>query len=146
MEKRTGTTSAGVPGSLKWLPMWNRSSKWPVRASLAERSVSRAAVRMNQTQPAISAALRRLREVLGDPILVRERGGMVPTERARQLRDRARTALAEIAHMLVGPEVFDPATNAQTFSFCARPSCLWPAPNVHRPHPRASRPPPRWPP
>ncbi len=58
---------------------------------------------MNQTQPAISAALRRLREVLGDPILVRERGGMVPTERARQLRDRARTALAEIAHIASWP-------------------------------------------
>lgn len=88
-------------------------------ALVAERSVSRAAVRMNQTQPAISAALRRLREVLGDPILVRERGGMVPTERARQLRDRARTALLQIDQMLAGPELFDPATSAQTFTIAS---------------------------
>lgn len=88
-------------------------------ALVAERSVSRAAVRMNQTQPAISAALRRLREVLGDPILVRERGGMVPTERARRLRDRALAALAEIDHMLAGPEVFEPATSAQTFTIAS---------------------------
>ncbi|MES2251096.1 MAG: LysR family transcriptional regulator [Pseudomonadota bacterium] len=84
-------------------------------ALVAERSVSRVAVRMNQTQPAISTALRRLREVFADPILVRERSGMVPTERALQLRDRARGALLEIDRMLSGPEQFEPASSAMTF-------------------------------
>ncbi|WP_399677491.1 LysR family transcriptional regulator [Xenophilus sp.] len=85
-------------------------------ALVAERSVSRAAVRMNQTQPAISAALRRLREAFADPILVRERSGMVPTERALQLRDRARGALSEIDRMLAGPEQFEPASSSMTFT------------------------------
>lgn len=85
-------------------------------ALVAERSVSRTAVRMNQTQPAVSAALRRLREVFGDSILVRERSGMVPTERALQLRDRARDALAEIDRMLAGPEQFEPYSSSKTFT------------------------------
>lgn len=85
-------------------------------ALVSERSVSRAAVRMNQTQPAVSTALRRLREAFGDPILVRERSGMVPTERALQLRDRARGALSEIDRMLAGPEEFEPASSSLTFS------------------------------
>jgi DNA-binding transcriptional LysR family regulator len=84
-------------------------------ALVAERSVSRAAARMNQTQPAISTALRRLRDLFGDPILVRERSGMVPTERALQLRDRARDALAEIDRMLAGPERFEPFASTSTF-------------------------------
>ncbi|WP_175921398.1 LysR family transcriptional regulator [Burkholderia latens] len=47
---------------------------------LTERTVSRAAVRLNMSQPATSAALKRLRTLLGDPLLVRSRYGMVPTE------------------------------------------------------------------
>src|SRR5690349_9894737 len=86
---------------------------------VAERSVSRAAVRMNQTQPAISAALRRLREVFGDPILVREGSGMVPTERAQQLRERARAALSEIDRMLAGPEEFEPSSSSMSFSIAS---------------------------
>ena len=85
-------------------------------ALVSERSVSRVAVRMNQTQPAISSALRRLREAFGDPVLVRERGSMVPTERALLLRDRARSVLLDIDRMLAGPEAFEPAASAMTFT------------------------------
>ena len=82
---------------------------------VAERSVSRTAARLNQTQPAVSIALRRLRELCNDPIVVRERSGMVPTERALQLREHARAALAEIDSMLTEPERFTPAESVQTF-------------------------------
>lgn len=85
-------------------------------ALVSDRSVSRVAVRMNQTQPAISAALRRLREAFGDPILVRERGSMVPTERAMALRDRARVVLLDVDRMLAGPEDFEPAASTMTFT------------------------------
>lgn len=85
-------------------------------ALVAERSVSRAAVRMNQTQPAISAALKRLRDAFGDPILVRERVGMVPTPRALQLRDHARGVLGGIHQMLAEPELFTPASTTATFT------------------------------
>ena len=82
---------------------------------VAERSVSKTAARLNQTQPAVSIALRRLRELCNDPIVVRERSGMVPTERALQLREHARAALAQIDSMLTAPERFAPADSVQTF-------------------------------
>ena len=52
---------------------------------IGERSVSRTAIRMNQSQPAISSALKRLRAIFNDPLLTRETNVMVPTERAIQL-------------------------------------------------------------
>lgn len=93
---------------------------------IAERSVSRTALRMNQSQPAISAALKRLREVLGDPLLVREKGGMVPTERALSLLSHANSALAEIDRMTSEPEGFDASTSRHAFSIGA-PDYLAPA-------------------
>ena len=56
---------------------------------ITERSVSRAAVRLNSTQPAVSAQLKRLRALTGDPLLVRAGNGMTPTETALQLLDPA---------------------------------------------------------
>ncbi|MRU29890.1 LysR family transcriptional regulator, partial [Xylella fastidiosa subsp. multiplex] len=47
---------------------------------MTDRSVSRAAIRLGMYQPAVSAALKRLRELLGDPLLVRLGSGMVPTD------------------------------------------------------------------
>jgi len=82
---------------------------------IAERSVSRVALRLNQSQPAVSLALKRLRTLLGDPLLVREKNGMVPTERALALLSHARSALAEIDSMTGTPEVFEPATSRHAF-------------------------------
>ena len=82
---------------------------------VAERNVSRTAIRLNQSQPAVSTALKRLREVFGDPLLVREKGGMAPTDRALALAEHARRALGEIEAMHAGGERFDPAASAQTF-------------------------------
>lgn len=82
---------------------------------ITERSVSRTALRMNQSQPAISAALKRLRDILDDPLLVREKGGMVPTERALGLLSHAKGALAEIDHMVSVPESFEPQVSRQEF-------------------------------
>ena len=60
---------------------------------MAERSVSRAAARLDQSQPAVSAALKRLRDILGDPLLVKDKQRMVPTERALQLEASVRSVL-----------------------------------------------------
>ena len=49
---------------------------------ITERSVSRAALRLHSTQPAVSAQLKRLRALTGDPLLVRAGNGMAPTETA----------------------------------------------------------------
>ena len=82
---------------------------------VTERNVSRTAIRLNQSQPAISTALKRLREVFGDPLLVREKGGMAPTDRALVLRDHARRALGEIEAMRAGAERFDPESTTLSF-------------------------------
>jgi DNA-binding transcriptional LysR family regulator len=69
------------------------------------KSVSRAAIRLNQSQPAISAALRRLRAIFNDPLLVRDKNRMVPTARALQAVEQARAALGLIDGLLsVGKE------------------------------------------
>lgn len=84
-------------------------------ALLSERSVSRAAIRLNQSQPAISAVLRRLRQAFGDELLVRSGQSMVPTARGLEVLETARAALAEIDKLFVAAEVFDPAACQQTF-------------------------------
>lgn len=80
-----------------------------------ERSVSRSATRLNQSQPAISSALKRLREIFDDPLLIKDKQRMVPTERALQLEASVRVVLGEIDALLSPGDVFDPATTRQTF-------------------------------
>ena len=60
-----------------------------------ERSVSRAAVKLASTQPAVSAQLKRLRALTGDPLLVRAGQQMQPTETALQLLDPAARMLQD---------------------------------------------------
>jgi DNA-binding transcriptional LysR family regulator len=62
---------------------------------ITERSVSRAAMRLDSSQPAVSAQLRRLRELTGDPLLVRAGHQMQPTETALQLVGPAVSLLHE---------------------------------------------------
>ena len=56
-----------------------------LEALLAERNVTRAARRLNLSQPALSARLARLRDALGDPLLIPAQRGMVLTQRALEL-------------------------------------------------------------
>ncbi len=82
---------------------------------LTEQSVSRAAVRLGLSQPALSNALRKLRDLAGDPILVRSKNGMVPTERGLELLAHANDALAAIECITSPPRVFDPSTTRRVF-------------------------------
>lgn len=86
-------------------------------ALLAERHVTRAAARLGITQSAASHALARLRDLLGDPLLVRGPGGtLVPTARATALAPTIARVLAELGTALRGaPPAFDPATAHRTF-------------------------------
>ncbi|MCA3917204.1 LysR family transcriptional regulator, partial [Burkholderia sp.] len=52
---------------------------------LSERHISRAATRLHKSQPAVSHALARLREIFGDPLLVRRAGRLELTARANEL-------------------------------------------------------------
>jgi DNA-binding transcriptional LysR family regulator len=83
---------------------------------LAEESVTRAALRMNLSASAMSRVLARLREEIGDPLLVRAGRRLVPTPRARDLRDRV-TKLVEEGESLLRPSaVLDLATLSRTFT------------------------------
>jgi len=93
---------------------------------MAERSVSRTALKLNQSQPAISVALKNLRLIFQDPLLVREKGGMVPTDRALAILDHAKAALESIDTMLDSGEDFDPASSRQVFRI-GSPDYLAPA-------------------
>lgn len=93
---------------------------------MAERSVSRTALKLNQSQPAISVALKNLRLIFQDPLLVREKGGMVPTDRALAILEHAKSALESIDTMLETGEAFEPASSRQVFRI-GSPDYLAPA-------------------
>ena len=86
---------------------------------LTERSVSRTALILGQHQPAVSQALRRLRLVLGDPILVRAGTHMVPTEVGLSLLEPAGRLLDAAQALLGTPRSFRPATTLQVFRVAA---------------------------
>jgi DNA-binding transcriptional LysR family regulator len=79
-------------------------------ALLAERHVTRAAFRIGITQSAASHALARLRKLTGDALLVRGRGGMVPTVRAEAMGAPLRRALEDLEGTLSSPGAFNPKT------------------------------------
>lgn len=79
-------------------------------ALLETRNVTEAARIVHLSQPAVSRALGRLRQCLGDPLLIRERRGMRLTPHAQRLRPRLRSALLQLERTLLQAEVFDPTT------------------------------------
>lgn len=85
---------------------------------ISECSVSRAAIRLQSSQPAVSAQLRRLRELTGDPLLVRCGQAMAPTKVALNLLEPA-AAILQHAQSMFGDNSavrdFDPATASLTF-------------------------------
>ncbi len=83
-----------------------------------ERSVSRAARRLNQTQSAVSHALARLREMMGDPLFTRGAGGLRPTARAEELAPQLREILVRIRTAL-SPPSFDPRSSTREFTIAA---------------------------
>ncbi|CAA9329566.1 MAG: Transcriptional regulator, LysR family, partial [uncultured Microvirga sp.] len=84
-------------------------------ALMAERSVTRAGTRIGRTQPAMSAALARLRALLKDELFVRAPGGLQPTPRALDLAEPLGRALAEIQRTLDFTQAFDPRSSATSF-------------------------------
>lgn len=85
-------------------------------ALLRERSVTRAGERIGLSQPAVSAALARLRHALNDQLFVRQGHDMLPTPRAESLAGPVRTALAEIERVFQSDRKLDPAKLKRTFT------------------------------
>lgn len=88
-------------------------------ALLQEGSVTRAAERLGLSTPAVSHALARLRERLGDPLLVRAGRKMVLTPRAEGLRPQVREALQQAERVFEAGAAPDPATVRRSFTLSA---------------------------
>jgi DNA-binding transcriptional LysR family regulator len=84
-------------------------------ALLTEGSTVAAGRRIGLSQPAVSAALARLRLSLGDPLFVRQGQRLVPTDFATALRTPLRTALDDLDGLLSGGRAFDPTTDSARF-------------------------------
>src|SRR5882672_359121 len=84
-------------------------------ALLSERHVTRAAARVHLTQSAMSHALKRLRAVLGDELLVRGSAGLTPTARGERLAGAVRRALDEIDGALRDEQRFVAKTSQRAF-------------------------------
>lgn len=88
-------------------------------ALLRERGVTAAAARVGLSQPAMSRALGRLRDLFGDPLFVRAGHAMIPTPRALELSAPLGASLEAIRRTLQPPGDFDPRTAARSFLLSA---------------------------
>ncbi len=82
---------------------------------ITEASVTKAAVKLNLSQSAMSYSLKKLRTILDDDILIRTSREMEVTPYAREISDRLRQILVEIQATLLEKETFNPATSSITF-------------------------------
>lgn len=83
------------------------------------RNVSLTAQQLSLTQPAVSNALARLRRLLDDPLLVRTKQGMEPTERALQLKAPVKDSLRQLEAALLPSHSFDAAVSKRRFTLAA---------------------------
>jgi DNA-binding transcriptional LysR family regulator len=84
-------------------------------AVMVERNVTRAAAHLAMTQPAVSNALRRLREAIGDELFVTIPGGVLPTAQAEALWPDVRAALDGLRQAF-DPQVFEPTRDERSFT------------------------------
>src|SRR5215469_3358022 len=85
-------------------------------ALFRERSVTRAGERVGLSQPAVSAALNRLRHATKDQLFIRQGNEMVPTPRAEMLSAPIREALEHFEKALMREQCFDAANAEHTFT------------------------------
>ncbi len=86
---------------------------------LSEHNVTRAAQRLNFSQPSVSVHLAKLRDVFGDPLLLPGPRGMQPTARADALRDPLHQALEALERAVSPASPFDPAEASHTWRVAA---------------------------
>lgn len=85
-----------------------------------EGGITPASRRLHLSQPAVSHALARLRELLDDPLFERHGNAMVPTPKARALAATIGRSLGSLEHMMQFAGQFDPATSDRTFTMAVR--------------------------
>jgi DNA-binding transcriptional LysR family regulator len=84
-------------------------------AVMLERNVTRAAAQLAMTQPAVSNALRRLREATGDELFVTVPSGVLPTAHAAAMWPHVEAALERLSQAL-DPQGFDPTRDPRSFT------------------------------
>ncbi|MBS0609268.1 MAG: LysR family transcriptional regulator [Proteobacteria bacterium] len=117
-----GPSSPPAPGAADERQLFDRIDLHLIRVLhtvLTERSVSRAALRLGMHQPAVSTALKRLRELSGDPLLVRNGAHMVPTEAGQRMLEPAANVLRAAETLFTEARSFDARTSCQTFRIAA---------------------------
>ncbi|MCE7999708.1 MAG: LysR family transcriptional regulator [Rhodobiaceae bacterium] len=92
-------------------------------AIMVEKHMTRAAARVGMTQPAMSNALARLRDLTGDPLFVRTGRGMTPTPRATALAVPVRRALELVQAGLTEKAAFDPTSSDRSFTLAIGDYC-----------------------
>lgn len=92
--------------------------------ALRHRKLSAVAKQLGLTQPAISHALGRLRDILGDPLFARRANGVEPTPRALALGQPVAQAIAILRDTLQQGRQFDPATAVREFRVAALDSAV----------------------
>lgn len=88
-------------------------------AVVEEGNLSRAASRLGMSQPAISAALQRLRLTVRDDLFVRSRQGLLPTPHAQLLYQQVSGGLQQLVEALDPEQRFDPAQSSRVFRLVA---------------------------
>lgn len=86
---------------------------------LREKNVTRAAEQLGITQPAMSNGLKRLRDLLNDPLLIRSSTGMTPTERALEIQPTLREILGNLNQLLEPKQEFKPLSSNRAFRIMA---------------------------
>lgn len=86
-----------------------------LRVLLEECSVTQAARKLDMSQPNVSLTLRKLRDIIGDPILVRSGSKLVPTERGQTLLAEVRAVLDGIDRIVGTSPIFDPGLSTAPF-------------------------------
>jgi len=94
-----------------------------LEAVLSERSATGAARRLHVTQSAVSNSLARLRHALGDPLLVRNARGLVPTPRALALQPELMQIMRSLRTLISEREAFDPTTSTREFTLACADYC-----------------------
>lgn len=84
-----------------------------------EQNVTRAGERLHLSQPSVSAALGRLRELFKDPLFIRDRQRMRPTETADHLFPVIEAALTDLDGLITSERDFSPATEQRHFEIAA---------------------------
>jgi DNA-binding transcriptional LysR family regulator len=84
-----------------------------------ERNVTRAAERINISQPAMSAVLTRLRDLFNDPLFIRDKSGVAPTEKATDIHPDIERALDILDGLVQSEQQFTPLSEKRTFTIAA---------------------------